>query len=77
MTITPDSLRSDLAGLGADAVKTEQSADQIKYGARVRREEVNARLVELRSKVITDDGAADEYQALIAERGQLDIVLAG
>ena len=76
MTVTPDSLRSDLSALAGEQAKTDGAAERIKEGARERREAINTRLAALRHTVVADDEAGDEYQRLIAERGQLDIVLA-
>ena len=77
MTITSESLRSDLAGLADAGARTAASATRIRDAARDRRDTVQSRLDELRPLTSTDHGAVDEYQALIAERGQLDVVLAG
>jgi len=76
MTITPDSLRSDLAGLAADGAKAAASGGRIVEAAQRRREEVTAEMDRLRPTVLTDDQAADQYMRLTAERGQLDMVLA-
>ncbi len=73
---TPDSLKRDLSDLAADAGAAERSAAEIHTSAAHRREVVAARLAELRTKAITEDGAAQEYQDLVSERGRLDLVLA-
>ena len=37
---------------------------------------IQARIDELRRKAVLDPAAAEEYQALIEERGRLDLILA-
>jgi hypothetical protein len=76
MTITPDSLRRDLADGAAAAGRTQQSEGEIRRAAEQRREAIQTRIAELVPLVNRSPGAADEYQALIRERGQLDVVLA-
>jgi hypothetical protein len=77
MTITPDSLRRNLSDLSADASRANRSADEIIKAAGERRDVVTARMDELRPKTLTDPAAADEYGALVHERGQLDLVIGG
>ncbi len=55
--------------------KTTRAGSAIASAAAERREVVEARIGELRSKFLTDSAAAEEYQTLVLERGQLDIVL--
>jgi hypothetical protein len=75
MTTTTDSLRRNLADGSSASARADQSAEEIRKAAAERREVVGARLVELSTKAISNPGAADEYQALIRERGELDLVL--
>lgn len=56
--------------------QSRQSDDLILHAARTRREEVERILGELRPNVLTNPAAAEQYEALIHERGQLDTVLA-
>lgn len=77
MSITPDSLRRDLVSGAAAATRVEQSAGEIQRAAEHRRDAVQNRIAELLPLVNRSTGAAQEYQQLIAERGQLDLVLAG
>lgn len=73
MTITPDSLRADLSDLSEQAERADKADNDLTRGAADRRAWINARLDELRPAVVTDGKAATEYDALIAERGQLDL----
>lgn len=77
MAITPDSLRRDLANGAAAETRADQSAGEIHKSAQERRQAVQARIAELVPLAQRSEGAAAEYQSLIAERGQLDLVLAG
>lgn len=73
---TPESLKRDLSDLAAHAGAADRSAEEIRTAAADRREAVTSRLAELRTKAITEDGAAKEYQDLVSERGRLDLALA-
>jgi hypothetical protein len=73
--ISPDSLKRDLANLSSDAARTARSEAEIMKASGERRDGVCRRMDELRSKVHVDHAAAEEYGALVAERGQLDLVL--
>lgn len=76
MTDTPDSLRRQLADGAATASSIERSDAEIAKAAAARHGVVSARMDELRGKAIAGDQEADdEYQQLVAERGQLDIVM--
>lgn len=75
MTITPDSLRQNLSDLAGQQAKAAASGGKIHDSARVRLGVVQARMEELRPKALTDQAAADEYQALTEETGRLNIVL--
>ena len=77
MTITPESLKSDLGALAADGQRTDAFAERLKSAAEDRLAAVNARLDELRPKAVIDTASGNEYLALLAERGQLDIVVGG
>lgn len=77
MAVTLDSLRRDLANGAAAEASVQRAAGEIRRAAAQRRETVQSRIAELVPLVNRSQGAADEYQRLIAERGQLDIVLAG
>lgn len=72
MTITTDALRGDLAALGAQSESVRQVDNDLTRAAGDRRAWIDPRLDELRPHVHTDRAAADEYEALVAERGQLD-----
>lgn len=74
MTISPDSLRADLVGLAKEAAKSAGTARRIEAAAGERRATVDERLKAIRPRTVLDQAAADEYQALTLERGQLDIV---
>lgn len=73
MTITTDSLRADLSDLTSQAERAHKAGSDMTRGAEDRRAWINGRLEELRPSALTDDKAATEYDALIAERGQLDL----
>lgn len=77
MTVTPDMLKRHLADGAALTQSVQRSSEAIQQAARERREVVAAKLAELTPRVHTDKAAADEYEAMIAERGRLDLVLAG
>lgn len=72
MSITTDSLRADLSGLSGQAERAAKADNDLTRAADERRAHIIARLEELRPQTLTDPGAAEEYQALIAERGQMD-----
>lgn len=75
MTITTDPLRRNLADLSASKSAIARQNNEIIKAAEDRHGAVLARLDELRPKVHTDQSAADEYGALVEERGQLEIVM--
>lgn len=75
MTITPDSLKRDLADGAAASAKADRSGEEIRRAAESRREQVQARLSELRPTTGFDADAAQEYGDLVRERGELDLVL--
>lgn len=74
MAETPDSLRSKLADVAKAQAGVRRSGENIKRAAAERGEVIDARLAELRPNVITDQAAAEEYEALLQERGQLGLV---
>jgi len=55
--------------------KTARADSAIASAAAERREVVETKIADLRPKVLTDAAAAEAYQTLVHERGQLDIVL--
>jgi lysylphosphatidylglycerol synthetase-like protein (DUF2156 family) len=73
--MTPDDLRSSLSSLAAASSKAARAGVSIERAAAERRDAVMARMSELSQSVLSDKAAADEYSALVRERGQLDIVL--
>lgn len=75
MTITPDSLRRDLADGTAAAARADRSAAEIRKSAEARREVVADRMAKLFHTAEGSAEAGDEYQALVRERGELDLVL--
>lgn len=72
MTTTPDSLRADLSDLTNQAAQADKATNDLTRGAEERRAWIDARLDELRPTALTDEDAGEEYQQLVAERGQLD-----
>lgn len=72
MTITPESLRADLGGLSKQAAHAERTDNDLTRAAGERLAFVNSRIEELRPTAMTDAAAGEEYQALVAERGQLN-----
>ena len=62
-----------LSGLNERTQATEKA---ILSAAMARRDAVNRDIDDLRPRVNLDGGAAEQYQALILERGQLDTVIA-
>lgn len=76
MSVTPESLRADLAGLSRDAVRADLSARRIVEAAEERRRAVGAEMDAAAEAVQTDDDAAERYQSLVLERGRLDLVAA-
>lgn len=75
MAITPDSLKRDLADGASAAARIARSDGAIRDAGAKRREEIAKRLEELRPTTLTDKDAAAEYQALLAERGKLDLMV--
>lgn len=63
-----------LGSLGRLSAKTNAAEQKILDAAVARRDEVNARLEAIRPDAILHAG--EEYQALVLERGRLDIVIA-
>lgn len=72
---TPDELRAALAGIQKQAVRADRAGRNIVDAARQRRDQVTERLAELQGEALSDAKAGEEYQALLAERGQLDVVI--
>jgi len=67
--------RSSLASLQVLADKTRAAEQNILDAATERREAVQRDLDTMRPQTLTSEDAADHYQALIHERGKLDIVI--
>lgn len=72
-----DDVRSGLVSAAAGAEQVNEDDAKIRAAAEKRHAAVQADLDELRSRVDADPDAAAHYQKLIAERGRLNIVLAG
>ena len=68
--------RTRLVHLAAVAERSNQAERRIHDAAVDRRSIVERELQTLRPRVNLDDAAAERYQALILERGQLDTVIA-
>jgi hypothetical protein len=68
--------KSRLAQLAGLAARTEAAERRIAGAAEDRRAALCADLDKLRPRVHLDPGAAEQYQALVLERGQIDTVLA-
>lgn len=66
-----DGVRRQLAQVAGMQQRVNASDDLIVKAAGERLDEVNKMIAELRPKVMTDSDAADEYMALIEERGHL------
>lgn len=73
--MTPDEIRSSLSTLSAAGTRAARAGDKISESADERRAAVVARMAELSDTALVDKAAADEYSALVSERGRLDIVL--
>lgn len=74
---TPDELKSALAGIHRQAARAEGAGRNLVDAAQRRRDQVTERLAEIQGETASDEKAAEEYQALVEERGQLDLVIAG
>lgn len=74
---TPDELRKALGGIHRQAARAETAGKNLVDAAHQRRDQVTERLAALQGSALTDPQAADEYKALLEERGQLDLVIAG
>ena len=73
--MSPDEIRKNLSDLASMAGKAARAGEKIATAAAERRDVVDARIAELRPRVLLDEAAAQEYQDLIEERGRIDIVL--
>lgn len=67
--------RRKIESLAALERKTRESEKRILASAMKRRAWVNDQIASLRGKVVGDDDAAERYQGMIHERGQLDTVI--
>lgn len=65
-----------LAHLGGLAARTDAAERRILDAAEDRLRIVRAELDQLRPRALADDAAAERYQALTLESGQLDTVIA-
>ena len=68
--------RQVLAQLGGHEQAVQAAEQRILHQAEARLGEINTRLDALRAKTATDSAAADEYLALVDERGRLNLVVA-
>lgn len=75
MTITPDSIRSGLEDLAGQETQANLDAQHVKTQAAMRRDQITARMAAIKTQALTSPGAAEEYEALVLERGKLDLVL--
>lgn len=66
-----DRIKGQLADIAALQAKTSKAGSQIYDSALHRLDEVNNRISDIRTKVMTDKDLADEYLDLIDERGHL------
>lgn len=66
-----DGVRRQLAQVAGMQQRVNASDDLIVKAAGDRLDEVNKMIADLRPKVMTDSDAADEYMALVEERGHL------
>ena len=71
-----DAARSRLGDLSGLAARTHAAELRILEEAERRREAVQSDLDKLKPRAIGDTSAGDEYQRLLVERGQLDIIIA-
>lgn len=72
----PGALRTQLADLAVLQARTDADERKILAAALKRHDEVQAALEQARAAAEADDAAADRYQALVLEYGQLNIVIA-
>lgn len=68
-------VRRRLTHLGGLARATEDAERKILAAATERLGTVQGDLGKLRPRVLLEDGAAEEYQGLVSERGQLERVI--
>jgi hypothetical protein len=71
MRDTIDNVHKQLAKVAGLHARVQASDDRIGQSAGDRLAKVDQMLAELRPNVILDSDAADEYMALVQERGQL------
>lgn len=71
-----DDIRGRLADLSAMEARHQADNDRLADASAARLRAVNDELDELRPRVNIDRMAADQYQRLIGERGQLQLTLA-
>ena len=68
--------RTRLAHLSGLLSRADAADKKILAAALAHREKVSSAIDEARPKALVDDAEGDRYRDLIAERGQLDIVIA-
>jgi hypothetical protein len=68
--------RRQLGELGVMSAQVERAERQILEHAQRLHGEVLSKLDEMRPEALTSDGGASDYQALVAERGRLERVIA-
>lgn len=71
MRDTIDNVHKQLAKVAGLHARVQATDDRIGQSASERLAKVDEMLADLRPKVILDSDAADEYMALVHERGQL------
>lgn len=71
MRDTIDNVHKQLAKVAGLHARVQATDERIGQSAGERLTKVDEMLAELRPKVILDSDAADEYMALVQERGQL------
>lgn len=71
-----DAARSRLVDLTGLAARTHAAEQRILERAEARHAEVVQELDRLRPRAVADRGAGDEYQRLLVERGQLEVIIA-
>jgi hypothetical protein len=69
-------MRSRLSHLAAVGARSARADSKIAEAAQERHADVSGEIEALRTKALTDPAAADRYQALISERGCLNLVMA-
>lgn len=71
MQDTIDSVQKQLGRVAGLQSRVQATDERLWHSAGERLEKVDQMLADLRPKVVLDSNAADEYMALVKERGQL------